>query len=810
MKRIDCNTGWTCNGAAVTLPHDGMIGESRSPENPSGTAGAFYPGGVYQYRRQLTVEDDAAYILEIEGAYKEAEVQLNGQVLAKNHLGYVGFTVDLTPGLQSGENDLTVTVRNDQLPNARWYTGGGLYRPVWLWKGGATRIAHTGIRVSTPACGEDVSEVVVQTPIVNGYGEVSHVRLETQLLDADGAVVCHESTPVTLFPGEDPVITQRLYLRGCRLWSPESPALYTCRVTLREDAPWTTMDAYRAAKAGKAPNLADLDSADTVFGIRHIQADPVHGLRINGKEILLRGACIHPDNGVLGGVSLYGAELRRVQKLKEAGFNAIRIAHQPASKALLDVCDRLGMLLMEETFDLWTLSKTAHDDAATFDADWPAVLSHTVEKDFNHPSVILYSIGNEIGNLHTEDGIRYSRLLSDAFRKLDPTRLVTNAINGGMMSGSDNLAMLLEDGLVGPADFARLTGKPDATAQDFVAKVVELLKTGDINDLMTVFTSSLDKLLAHPVMEARREEVCSHLDVCGYNYMLSCYEHDTKSYPNRILYGSETNPPKIDPLWAHAEQDPANLGDFTWTGWDYIGETGVGITDYEGTVRFAKPYPGLLAYCGDLDITGYRRPLSYLREIVFGLRKAPYLSAELPQHYGADAKNTPWSVTETVHSWTWRGYEGKPIRVAVYTPGDRVALLLNGQEIGSAPVEHCQAYFETAYQPGVLEAVAYADGQEVGRDRLETAKGEVHLAVQEECFGDLRFLEVQLADANGIPVMDAEHQVSVSLAGEAVLLGFGSGDPCSTENFQSPVRTTYRGRLLAVVRGAGEVSFAMQ
>ena len=800
MNRLDFNRNWTVNGKAVILPRDEMLQEPRHADMPSGAGGAYFGGGVYTYRKRLSAPDAPVCILELEGAYRESEICLNGERIAENVLGTMGFTVDLSDRLlRDKENVLIVTVRNDSQPNARWYTGSGIYRPVWLWTGEKTHISQAGIRVSTPECSEDISFVKVETPILHANTEVCRVRLFTEIADAEGKVICEESTPVTLFPGENPTVTQRLYPRNIRLWNVDEPNLYSCRVTMKVDTTPLTLELYQKQKNASLDEAKTLDRADAVFGFRHVQIDPLHGLRINGRETKLRGACIHADNGILGAAEYEGAALFRMQKLKEAGFNAVRIAHQPASEALLSACDRLGMLLMEESFDLWTDRKSSNDDADRFTDHWRDLVSYTVRKDFNHPCVLFYSIGNEITMLTTDEGRHFSRQLSDFFRQLDPTRPVTNAINVAMSIGGDRIPLLVDMGLVTQEVLDQVAKKEHATMAEMIDAVRRAMASGNINDIMTLLTGKMNNVVAHPLIAARNEECYSHLDLCGYNYMMPCYEEDTRKNPNRIIFGSETNPPTISRLWSYVSQDTANLGDFTWTGWDYLGEVGVGITSYDGVSRFAQPYPALLAYCGDFDLTGHRRPLSYLREIVFGLRKAPYLSVELPQHYGKKIANTPWAVTETVHSWTWRGYEGKPIHVEIYAAGDEVALLQNGVEVSRVVIKYHRAGFDICYQAGTLEAIAYENGEEIGRDRLITEDGAEHFSLQSTRFCDLTYIEMQLTGTNGLPIMDHEHTVSVDT--DAELLGFGSGDPWSEELFSANCHSTYRGRALVIVRG---------
>lgn len=365
----------------ITLPHDAMILEERNEHVITGAAGGYYPGGSYLYIKKFKVPKEAVgetWLIEFEGAYLDSFVYLNKCFVTSNHSGYRGFIADLTPYIKYGEeNELEVRVKNDAQANSRWYSGSGLYRPVWLYRGGNVHIVADGVRITTPEVEEAVSKVVVSVSIENTLRQTTRVRLNTVIRDIDGMVVCTENNPVTLFPGESPVITQQLYVRGARLWSLENPYLYTCEVQILEDK-------------------EILDEAQEHFGIRHIQIDPVKGLRINGQQVLLRGSCIHHDNGILGAATFDDAEERKVMLSKAAGFNALRIAHQSSSKALLEACDKHGVLLMEESFDQWYHSKNSHDFAERFHEEWEREIEAIVLKDYNHPSVFMYSIGNEI------------------------------------------------------------------------------------------------------------------------------------------------------------------------------------------------------------------------------------------------------------------------------------------------------------------------------------------------------------------------------------------------------------------------------
>lgn len=783
------------NEKLVRLPHDAMIFEERSENNTTGSAGGYFPGGCYVYKKQFEVPFEAKmenWTLEFEGAYKDIFVFVNNQFAGTSHSGYLSFYVNISPYLKYGQkNQIEVKVKNDSIINSRWYTGSGLYRPVWLWKGGRIRIAHKGLRIHTPEVETAISQVNISIPIIFEGATTTKIQIHTVVRDRNTNVVVMENTPVTLFQGENPTITQRVYIKTPYLWSLETPNLYSCEILLEKDG-------------------EELDKVIETFGIRHIQMDPVNGIRINGKQILLRGACIHHDLGVIGAATFYDAEEYRIKICKEAGFNTVRIAHQPASKYMLEACDRLGMLVLEESFDVWNHGKNNHDYAENFYDLWERDVEAIVEKDFNHPSVFMYCIGNEIPELAEDDGIRYSRMISDKFHVLDTTRPVTNAINGQVAIGSNALMLLLEMGILSPEQIEAVTGNANAGHDEVAGAVLQALATGNINDVMTALIGNLGKVIEHPCVDEKLEEAMSHLDICGYNYMMRRYKMDMEKHPNRVIYGSETNPPEIDKLWSYSKDYKACIGDFTWTGWDYIGEAGVGITRYDGKKEFTAAYPAYLAYCGDMDITGYRRPASYFREIVFGLRENPYISVQDPCHFHEPATTTPWSVPETIESWTWPGYEGMPIRVSVFAKGDEVSLLCNGREIGRAPAgekNRFQTQFEIDYEPGELTVVSFTKGKEDGRFTLVTAKESVqlqttlskkHLCSDED---DLCYLTIELVDQDGVFHRDFERKISVETEGGIQIQGFGNADPFSRENFYGKEHLTFRGRALVVLRG---------
>jgi len=799
MRRTPFNDGWTVGPKAnsfmemivgpgsepalVTLPHDATIRTERSPAGHASTA--FFPSGSWEYKKSFEPSPDdegRVLLLEFEGVYRDARVRVNDTLVVHRPFGYSGFTVQIDYLLRFGEpNEVKVEARAHD--DSRWYSGAGIYRSVWLHQGGRVHLVPGGLQVATPEVDDDVAVVVVRAEVRNQSVGTSSAVLRVDVLDADGSLVAGAEAPVTTAPGDVLTARQRLSVPSPRRWGPDDPHLYVCRVTL--------VDGEEV-----------LDEQSTTFGIRSLTVDPVRGLRINGEPVLLRGACVHHDNGLLGAATIGRAEERRVELLKEAGFNAIRSAHNPLSRPMLEACDRLGMLVMDETFDMWTQPKSEHDYALRFPDWWEADVEAMVRKDFNHPSVLLYCIGNEIPEAGTPMGARVGRALAEKIRSLDSTRFVTEAVSGLLVGGSELFAHLAE----GRQSAA---GEPDEEA--------------GVNTTMTQIADMLDGLMQAPVVATNSAQTASYLDVVGYNYMESRFGTDGDLYPNRVIVGSETHPAAIDTGWAAVRRYPYVIGDFTWTGWDYLGEAGIGRTVYSqpdetpGTPSFLGEYPWRAAWCGDIDITGHRRPQSYYREIVFGLRTEPFLAVQRPEHHGAVAAGTPWSWTDVVASWSWAGHEGAPVTVEVYADADEVELVVNGASVGRQPSGTAHRYrsaFETTYEPGVVEAVAFREGAEVGRTAAWTAAGPVLLAADVDRVDiaadpeDLAFVTLSLVDHDGVLHVARDTEIEVRVEGPGVLQALGSANPVTEEGFNATRCITFDGRALAVVRptGAGRIS----
>ncbi|WP_079055784.1 glycoside hydrolase family 2 TIM barrel-domain containing protein [Streptomyces caeruleatus] len=756
----------------VTVPHDAMIGRQRTAS--ADAAGAFFPGGAYEYRKvfHVAAEDQGKRILvEFEGVYRDAMVYVNGAYVAQRPYGYSQFHVDIGPHLRYGAtNEIRVDARTHQ--DSRWYTGAGIYRDTWLLAGGPVRISPEGVRVTALDTDRERAVVEVAVQVESDERMLRTVQLGIRITDVDGRVMATGEAPVTVEPGQRAVARQRLYIPDPGLWSPEQPTLYTAVITLDDGQ----------------------DTEHVTFGIRTLQLDPTHGLRLNGTPVKLRGACVHHDNGPLGAATHARAEERRVELLKDAGFNAIRMSHHPMSRAMLEACDRLGMLVVDEAFDMWTSAKSAFDYSLHFADWWERDLEAMVAKDYNHPSVVLYSIGNEILEAGSPAGAVWGRRLAEKTRALDPTRYVTNGINTVLAVMADLKAMNRNE--------ASEQSHDDATG---------------INTLMADLAARMEALTTSELVTRKTEESFSVLDIAGMNYAEARYEIDRELFPQRVILGTETVPTHIDRIWRLVKEHSHVIGDFTWTGWDYLGEVGIGRPQYltagEAPMEFMAPFPHLTADCGDIDITGHRRPASYYREILFGLRTDPYLAVRRPQHHGRTYTATSWAWSDSVPSWTWPGFESAPITVEVYGAGDEVELLVNGSSRGRHPLTNFRTEFDLSYEPGELLAVCYTGGTETGRHAIRTAgtpdrlRAECDRPVIAAAGGDLAYVSLTLTDADGTCHPAADRSIRLEVTGSGVLAGFGSARPSTEERFDAPDHLTYEGRALAILRptGPGEI-----
>ena len=813
MKQERFNTGWeVCPGIIdpfgslfggpppmkkVTLPHDAMIEEPRDPNVPGGGQSGFYPAKTYTYTKHFPVPEAWAgdqQILEFEGIMGRSLVYVNDQFAASHENGYSQFYVDLKPFLIYGaENTVKVVAANSEFAT-RWYSGSGIYRDVNLHRGGSSWIPPEGLRLTTDYIEDDYAVVCVDAKIRTSHAASKQVTLRVSLyaLGDLSSMNAYENaddisgrnpaasgeTRVTVSAASEVTARLRISVTDPKLWSPEHPNLYRCVAEILEDGVPT-------------------DSSEEDFGIRTLRMDARKGLRINGETVKMRGVCIHHDNGIIGAATLCGAEEFRVRNLKNAGVNAIRSAHHPMGKTLLKICDRLGIMVMDELSDMWNVPKNWYDRAFTFSEHLEAEIERLTAKDYNHPCVILYSTGNEIPEIGTPDGRTLNRRIVTRLHELDNTRYTTEGMNG-FLAAAPQLAQYIAKIAAGEIqDMEAVSGGSD-----------------NLNMAMTLMQHrSEDDLAVSDLLTEAFEETSGTLDAAGFNYLTGRHELEAVHHPDRVVVGSETFPKKIPELWEIVERNPHVIGDFTWTGYEYLGEAGIGIFHYNPSDNKWSHYPDRLAYCGDINLNGYRRPASYLRETAYGFRTEPFISVERPEHYGEKYDPNGWKYGDAVDSWTWPGFEGKPVRVSVIAKGDEAELLLNGKSLGRKPIgeeEPLTVYFDTEYQPGTLEAVCYTDGKESGRTCLETAGDPVRLSVQvinpvlPADGSGLSLLLVETADAAGRINRGIRKKISVSVSGAGTLAGFGSAHPSCEGSYQDTTWESYDGRVMAAVRSGAE------
>lgn len=763
--------------AVITLPHDAMIREKRQKDCPAGAQSGFYPGGTYTYKKSFTASKEwktQDVVLEFEGVYGAVKIWINGALAAVNRNGYMGFSVDLKPWINyEQENIIKVDVDNSRQPNSRWYSGSGIYRDVNLWTGEGVYIPQDKLRITTLSVNDDVAvaEVSAELKNITGQGLEAECLIE---LSCDGEIVAADKQMVVFRTDHTGKIRIQMPIKNPQKWSPDHPALYVCRIVT------------------KIQNKV-CDMAASRFGIRVLTLDPVRGFQINGKTVNLRGTCIHHDNGVIGAETFPEAEYYRCKRLKEAGFNAIRSAHHPMSKAMLEACDQLGMLVMDELTDMWDRGKNTYDFSDIFQKEAVQWIHHMVEKDYNHPSVVIYSVGNEIQEAGTKQGSWINRFLCNKFHELDATRYTTNALNGLNCAGK-RLKSIMKDVM---EQFGMdMQGNGSGGGSNVLNSFMSLM-SGEKGDFFA----------KHPLVTDALEECSQSCDITGLNYLSGRYELEHELHPGKTVLGTETYPADIENLWSLVTRYPHVIGDFTWTGYDYIGEAGVGIFHYDGSANFTSIYPERLGYIGDIDLIGNRRPISYFREIVYGLTDQPYIAVERLEHTGQTAGKTAWMFKDNISSWTWSGWEGTKAHIDVYSSGDEVELFLNGKSMGRKAAgknQHYTASYEIPYEQGTLRAVAYRSENIIGEYKLITAQKVKKLKTCRvtENERDAAYIKVWLEDEHGIfnPQETEKRLLHAKVTGNGILEGFGTANPSSEEDYFSDTVTTFDGSALAVVR----------
>jgi beta-galactosidase len=739
-KRQLFDFGWqfTHNGKTVNvdLPHDWDIFEGpNSGKGATGTGGGWFEAGKGEYRKEFRVDGgelkDKLVKLHFEGVYQKAEVFVNGQKAGQHHYGYTPFTVDITNMLKAASakvaNEIVVKVDNSEQPNCRWYSGSGIYRHVWLETMPALHISENGVFVTTPEVNTDKARVQVEVTVQN----------ESQADRNAAVVVGGAQLMVAVKAGESKTVSTTLFVNNPRLWSPESPTLYETKVELKENG--TTID-HQTAK----------------YGIRSFSFDAERGFILNGKPTLINGACIHHDDGVLGARAFDDAEIRKVRQMKEAGFNLIRTSHNPTTRAFLDACDSIGMLVIDEAFDGWRTQKNPYDYSTVIDSCFRDDIHAMVLRDRNHPSIVSWSIGNEVIERKDIRVVYTARQMKKAILEKDATRPVTEAL----------------------------------CAWD---------RDWEIYD---------------PHAEV--------LDVVGYNYMLFKHAGDHERDPKRVIWQTESYPRDAFRNWAVVNDFPYVVGDIVWTGLDYLGESGIGRTYYKGEregeswIEGGQPeWHG--APCGDVDITGWRKPISHYREMLWNKDTQLYMAVKEPNGYHGEIKTTMWSVWPTWESWTWPGWEGKPVEVEVYTQQPEVKLYLDDQLIDTKQVSRdteFKAVFSVPYKVGTLRAEA--GGESV---TLKTAGEPARLrltpdrTVMTADGQSLTFVTIEVLDKQGTLVPEAAISCEATIKGAGTLLAFASADLKDTESYTSSHVKTWKGRALLVIRSTqkkGAVSVSIK
>lgn len=769
MKPTPLLTGWTCRhlgdtapGKTVTLPHDAMLAEPRTALSAGGTNTGWYEGYDYEYRRTLTVPGNEladTHILEFEGVYHNAEVWLNGQKAAFRPYGYTNFYVDCAPYLHAGENELRVIARNADQPNSRWYSGAGIYRPVQLWTARSAHIALNGVKIRTLSLDPAVVEVRVKTT-APGTVRLTVDDLPAMQQESDGEAVF------------------TLTLDNARLWTPETPNLYTCRVSFADDEVTET------------------------FGVRKVEWG-TDGFLLNGKRYIIQGACIHHDNGLLGAVCDPDAVARKVRLLKENGYNAIRSAHNPCSKALLAECDRQGMLVMDEYIDHWYIHKTEHDYVDYFNEWWRQDLTDMVEKDYNHPCVVLYSTGNEVSETAQKRGIALTKEMTDFLHGLDDSRPVTCGVNIFFNFLSS----------IGFGVYSDEKAKKEAERAEKAKQRGE--KAAKKKAVGSQFFNNLAGLLGDEFMkrgatlhgcDVKTRDAFANMDIAGYNYGIYRYKHDLKKYPQRLILGSETFCNDAYKFRELAKQEPRLVGDFVWAGIDYLGEVMVGSWEYADYAETFDGGPGWVsAGSGRIDLTGKPLGEALYTRVALEADNGPYIAVCPVNHTGDRHSPSAWKMTNAMPSWSWTGCEERKANVEVYARAARVELVLNGHTVGSKTLKNdCLARFSIPYESGTLEAVSYdAADHEIGRCKLQSAGGTTRLTLDAEeptvKPGHLCYVRLRYTDENGITKPLARGNIQVQVRG-GTLVGLGSACPFNKHSYLDSETDTYYGEVLAIVR----------
>ena len=736
----------------VDLPHDYSIQLPRNAHALGGAANGFFQGTSGRYTKYIQFDDSKHVILDVDGAYMCARISLNDNLLGMHPYGYTPILMDLSSKLRINSiNKLDITTQNLQ-PSTRWYSGAGIYRDVYLWTGGSIRIEPRDVFINTTKIEKEKATVSVMLDVSSD--NESDIVLQVQICSADRNVVATKDCGIHVEEGKN--TKEFLFeIENPMLWNDEHPYLYEMVAEIRKN------------------NIVE-DVAKMKFGIRTIVANAKDGLLINGQSVKLRGGCIHHDHGGLGAASFPVAERRKLTLLKQAGYNAVRISHNPPSLALLEACDELGLYVMDEAFDMWNVPKNSYDYSLWFPYCWQNDIKAMVLRDRNHPCVISYSIGNEIAERNgLSDGVYWSRKLADEIRKYDATKLVA--------AGVCEVWSELE---------------PNAP-EEYKKTYLKELGVSTAEEIALNF----DKIT---------EQYMEPLDIVGYNYLYERYEKDHKNYPERIMWGSETHALNFYHSWSSVMRNSYVIGDFTWTAYDNLGEAGCGrsVWERDGEIKGISmaEYPWRQCYQGDFDLCGYRRPQSYFRESIWVGNCEPRIFTTHPEHFGEKHTGTGWHWHDVHETWTFEDkYLGRPVKVEVYTDAEEIRFLLNGQHVGVAVPKDGVAALTIPYEKGALTAISYRNNEEIKRYTLQTvgAPYKVQAVAEQEVLKadhrDLCYIGIAITDKEGHVVTEATNEVNCRVEG-GELLSIFSGNPANEDEYCSGKCHVFEGRAVAVVR----------
>jgi beta-galactosidase len=716
----------------LDLPHDWSIEGKVNPKNPTGGAGGYFPAGVGWYRKTFKAPNEwkgKDISIYFEGVYMNSEVFINGKSLGIYPYGYSSFSYNLSPYLDFGkENVISVRIDNSKQVNSRWYSGSGIYRHVWMIVTNPVHVAHWGVGITTSDFTSKKATVHVKTLVKNETSSTQSVIVKTILWNKNSKNAGNSQIKIELPANSEKEISQIINVLNPLLWTPETPYLYQAQIQVLKDK-------------------KVLDNSKTGFGIRSIKFTAENGFQLNGKTIKTNGGCVHHDNGCLGSAAFDRAEERKVELLKAAGFNAVRTSHNPPSEAFLNACDRLGLLVMEEAFDCWKIGKNNNDYSKYFNQWWQRDLEAMVLRDRNHPSVFMWSIGNEIPERGDHSAIETAQMLANAIKKTDTDRPITSAI---VDNGKD--------------------------------------------------WSKFDTLMAV-------------LDVAGYNYHLWSALSDHQRVPSRIIVQTESYPKDAFINWKLVQDNNFVIGDFVWTAMDYLGESGIGRWYYSGDVPGEHwehdffPWHG--AYCGDIDLIGWRKPISHYRSMLYNNNEKLYMAVREPAPEPLEIKETWWSVWPTWESWTWTGFEGKTVQVEVYSKYPNVRLYLNNILVGEQATNRdrqFKATFSIPYSPGLLKAVGVENDKEMESTILQTSGNAAKIiltADRKEILAngqDLSYITVEITDKDGIFQPNAANRLHFKTEGPGTIAGVDNADMKDCDMYVGNTRKAWHGRALVVIK----------